>query len=71
MTKKEAIEAMKTQRVRHRYFSSDEWVTQCSNGKYYFEDGCSVDPEVFWKCRTAKEWEEGWEVIPSPERCVG
>ena len=32
MTKEEAIKAMQTHRVRHRFFSKEEWVTQRSSG---------------------------------------
>lgn len=63
MTKAEAIEAMKTHRVRHRLFSKDEWVTQCTNGLYCFEDGTYCSPEEFWDCRTLSAWEDGWEIV--------
>lgn len=63
MTKAEAIEAMKTHRVRHRYFSKGEWVTQCTNGLYCFEDGVCCTPEEFWECRTLSMWEDGWEIV--------
>lgn len=39
MTLQEALKAMQTHRVRHRYFDKEEWVTKCTNGLYYFEDG--------------------------------
>lgn len=62
MTKQEAIEAMKAHRVRHRYFSKDEWVTQCSNGNYYLEDGVECSPMEFWAYRQGSDWETDWEI---------
>ena len=55
MTKEEAIKAMQTHRVRHRFFSKEEWVTQCTNGKLYLEDGVMCDPEEFWRYRQGSE----------------
>lgn len=63
MTKAEAIEAMKTHRVRHNSFTEEEWVTQCSNGDYYFEDGYSCSPDEFWRYRYTERWDDGWEII--------
>lgn len=49
MTKEEAIRAMSEgKKVRHRYFSKDEWVTINSSGLYEFEDGIKVDSSLFW-----------------------
>lgn len=43
MTKEEAIRAMSEgKKVRHRYFSKDEWVTINSSGLYEFEDGWPI-----------------------------
>ena len=48
MTKEEAIRAMSEgKKVRHRYFSKDEWVTINSSGLYEFEDGVKVDSSLF------------------------
>lgn len=48
MTKEEAIKAMSEgKKVRHRYFSRDEWVTMNSAGLYEFEDGVIVGPYLF------------------------
>ena len=71
MTKEEAIKAMQTHRVRHRFFSKEEQVTQCTNGKLYLEDGVMCDPEEFWRYRQGSVWDDGWEIIPNPERSVG
>lgn len=56
---------------RHRYFSKEEWVTQCTNGMLCLEDGVVCDPEEFWRWRQGPEWDDGWEIIPNPERSVG
>ena len=71
MKKEEAIKAMQTHRVRHRYFSKEEWVTQCTNGMLCLEDGVMCDPEEFWRYRQGSVWDDGWEIIPNPERSVG
>lgn len=33
--------------------------------------GVMCDPEEFWKWRQGPEWDDGWEIIPNPERSVG
>ena len=49
MTKEEAIQAMKNGRkVRHCYFSKEEWMTMNSDGMVVLEDGVmkiSIDGE--------------------------
>lgn len=62
MTKEEAIKAMSEgKKVRHRYFSPEEWVALNPDGTYLFEDGYSVLPELFWYDRQASYWNDGWE----------
>ena len=64
MTKEEAIKAMSEgKKVRHRYFSSDEWMTQLPNGDYLFEDGVICPPQEFWQWRTDTEWGNGYEIF--------
>ena len=64
MTKEEAIKAMSEgKKVRHRYFSSDEWMTQLPNGDYLFEDGVICPPEEFWQWRADTEWSDGYEIF--------
>ena len=43
----------------------------CTNGKLCLEDGVMCDPEEFWRYRQGSEWDDGWEIIPNPERSVG
>lgn len=31
----------------------------------------SNDAEEFWRYRQGPEWDDGWEIIPNPERSVG
>lgn len=50
-------------KVRHRYFSRDEWVTMNSAGLYEFEDGVIVGPSLFWMDRQDSYWNEGWEIV--------
>lgn len=55
MTKEEAIRAMSEgKKVRHRYFSKDEWVTINSSD----EDGIKVDSSLFWMDRQDSYWME-------------
>lgn len=63
MTKEEAIKAMSEgKKVRHKYFSPEEWVTMKSDGEYLFEDGYSVSPELFWFDRQESYWNKDWEL---------
>jgi hypothetical protein len=62
MTKFEAIEAMKAgHKVRHRYFSPDEWVT-IKDHDYLFEDGVICSPTLFWMDRQGEMWNNDWEI---------
>lgn len=64
MTREEAIKAMSEgKKVRHKYFSREEWVTMKSNGEYLFEDGYSVSPELFWFDRQDSYWDKDWEIF--------
>ncbi len=63
MDKFEATAAMKEgKKVRHRFFSSDEWVT-IKDGKYVFEDGVVCSPEEFWRYRNLPQWNDDWEIV--------
>ena len=68
MTLQEALKAMQTHRVRHRYFDKEEWVTKCTNGLYYFEDGINFTEEEFLLWADKPYFKEGWEIIPNPEK---
>ena len=64
MTKEGAIKAMSEgKKVRHKYFSKDEWVTMNPDGSYLFEDGYSVSPSLFWLDRQDSWWKDGWELF--------
>lgn len=64
MTKEEAIRAMSEgKKVRHRYFSKDEWVTINSSVLYEFEDGVKVGPSLFWMDRQDSYWNDGWSLV--------
>ena len=64
MTKFEAIEAMKAgHKVRHKYFSPDEWMTKTPGGKYLFEDGVICGPSFFWFDRAHEYWNTDWEIV--------
>jgi hypothetical protein len=64
MTKEDAKNAMKSgQKVTHRYFSPEEFVTSNADGSLYtFEDGCTVSEELFWQDRSIKQWDSDWSI---------
>lgn len=65
MTRNEAIEAMKNGRkVRHTYFSPDEWVAMVL-GMIVLEDGVTCEPEEFWKWRKSLIFDNGWSIVNS------
>ena len=62
MTKQEALDALKNgKRVRHYYFSEDEWVEQLNKNTYIFEDGCHCPVDEFWRFR--QEFEDDWSIV--------
>lgn len=50
-------------KVIHTSFTPWEWIS-LKDGDYLFEDGCTVNPDMFWKDRQGKEWEIGWDYFP-------
>lgn len=63
LNKDEAVAAMKRgEKVRHRWFASDEWVT-FENGYFVFEDGVRCSPELFWMDRQLPSWSFDWEIV--------
>lgn len=64
MTRSSAIVAMiRGKKVRHRFFSSDEWVKMNPDGNYEFEDGVVCSPELFWKDRSGELWYDDWVIV--------
>jgi hypothetical protein len=63
MTKTEAIKAMSEgHKVRHTYFTSDEFVYVDDKGYMLDEKGYVMGPE-FWELRTGKQWDDGWSLV--------
>jgi len=64
MTKSEAIEQMKAgQKLTHRYFTDNEWVTSNENGTILtLEDGVRFSNYEFWAWRTDESWDSDWEI---------
>lgn len=63
MNKKEAFQAMREgKKVRHVYFSDDEWMT-IQNSKIVFEDGVQCTQKQFFMDRTGSDWEEGYSIV--------
>jgi len=63
MNKNEAILAMREgKKVRHDYFSPDEWMTMTPDGKILLEDGVICSQKEFWQWRVEKQWDTGWEL---------
>lgn len=70
MTKTDAItEMLKGNKVTHRYFTPEEWVTidgkmeNTNQYKYLLEDGVKCSEMEFWKYRFGAEWQDGWELF--------
>lgn len=61
-TKEQAIAMMiQGQRMTHRYFEDDEFVSCNENGSIYYLSGLHAHPaEEFWQYRKYPEWEKGW-----------
>ena len=47
-------------RIKHRSFTSKEWVEQYSSCRYVFEDGVKQNSDEFWNMRTQESWKNGW-----------
>ena len=63
MTKQEAIEAMqKGEKVTHRFFDIEEWITMIGN-RIFTEEGYSASPVTFWGDRCSIQWESDWEIF--------
>lgn len=61
MTKAEAIAAMREgKKVRHRYFSDDEYIT-VKNFELIDEKGYHL--RDFWLYRKTHDWESDWSVV--------
>lgn len=65
MTKSEAIQAMEEgKKVRHRYFSDNEWVKELNPFMYIYEDGVRHSKKGFWDIREQNDgWDEDWEIV--------
>lgn len=62
MTKQEAIRSMRAgDKVTHTLFTPEEWIATDKN-KIVCENGCRMDPHIFWSYRTGEAFDEGWEV---------
>jgi len=63
MTKQEAIQAMRDgKKVRHIYFTDDEWIKLTPTGLYEFKDGV-VFPNLLFGEDRDEQWNEGWELV--------
>lgn len=73
MTKEEAIKAMQTHRVRHSSWGKNEWCHRNAHIiMHYFNDypNSLTHIEEFKIRYSNKEYDNGWEIIPNPERSV-
>lgn len=62
MKKEEAIILMKEgQRITHRYFDPNEWMTMNGN-KIELEDGVKCSETEFWHWRTQECWNDGYSL---------
>lgn len=69
MTKQEALEAMRNgKKVRHDYYTPDEFLFINKDGKFQTEDGCihGYTGDEFWS--VWQKWPDGWEVVTEPDQ---
>ena len=70
MNKKEAFQAMREgKKVRHNYFSEDEWMT-IENSKIVFEDGVKCTQKDFFLDRSGPDWKDGYSIVEEKEIVV-
>lgn len=63
MTKEEAIIALgEGNKVRHRYFTYDEYV-YVGEGNYLYDECGNVRGEDFWDVRDGIHWSDGWSIV--------
>lgn len=71
MNKQEAIRlARKGIKVRHMYFSPEEWMYINPMGEYALEDGVVCDAKEWWTWRQDTMYETGWSVFNPHLRLV-
>ena len=61
----EALQAMKEgKKVRHRFFSEDEWVkSNEDNTIFTFDDGVTVSASMFWLDRNGEAYLTDWIIV--------
>lgn len=63
MTRQEAIAAMREgKKVRHLYFSEEEWITM-ENGEIVTEEGYSANADEFWYYRRHENFNDNWSIV--------
>lgn len=63
MTKQEAIAAMREgKKVRHRYFSDDEYI-KIQDDMIVTEEGYTVLQTEFWYFRQDSHFDVDWEIV--------
>lgn len=64
MNKQEAIQAMmEGKKVRHRFFTSDEFIIMDKHWNIITEEGYSTPEANFWTDRISDAWERDWEIV--------
>jgi hypothetical protein len=65
MNKQQAFEkaAMDGSKIRHNYFTDDEYLEILPSGKIRFEDGVQCTIQQFNEDRQGPQWETGWSII--------
>jgi hypothetical protein len=72
MDKDEAIIAMQTgNRVTHRFFTEDEWITMEDNQTIITEEGYRIFADEFWDHRKGIEWQSGWSLYKTKPAATG
>lgn len=72
MTIEEMYEAANCHRVKHSAFKEGRWITRCSNGEWYTSEGDTLDDKSLRaSLEQCFQFQDGWEIIPDTDRCVG
>lgn len=63
LTRDEVKEALsKGKKLTHIYFTDFKWIIMMGD-LILFEDGQTQSSEEFWKFKTGKTWDSGWNII--------
>ncbi len=63
MTQDEALTAIQHgEKVTHKYFTPNEYITKGTQGGIMFEDGIQTTWFEFFRLRKEDYWKDGWSI---------